>query len=123
MVFIEADTYFKHLRANLVDHKVSYTRLAANSLLIYVECEPSDKKGSIIWFEPTWHFCGVERVLIGSRQAQMDDEPENEEAFHRVAEPLRILEGRKIESVVIEPRTFDLHMFVEGDYWIKTFCL
>ena len=71
---MEAETYFNHLRANLVNHKVSYTRLAANSLLIYVECEPGDKKGVTIWFEPTWHFCGVEGVLIGSRQAQMDDE-------------------------------------------------
>jgi len=118
---MEAETYFEHLRAMLVNHKVSFTRLAANSLIVYVECEPGDKKGVTIWFEPTWHFCGVEGVLIGSRQAQMDDEPENEEAFYRVAEPLRMLEGRKIESVVIEPRTFDLHVYVEGGYWIKTF--
>lgn len=116
-----ATEYLEHLRGSLEGHVVEYTRLAANSLLIYVECEPGDKKGVTIWFEPTWHLCGAEGVLLGSRQAQMDDESEDDEAFHRLAEPLRVLEGKKIESVVVEPRTFDLHMFFEGDYWIKTF--
>jgi hypothetical protein len=118
---MEAKEYLEHLRGRLEGRVVEYTRLAANSLLIYVECEPGDKKGITIWFEPTWHLCGVGGVLFGSRQAQMDDEPEDEEAFHLLAEPLRVLEGMKIESVVVEPRTFDLHIFFEGDYWVKTF--
>jgi hypothetical protein len=119
--YMEAKEYLEHLRGSLEGHVVEYTRLAANSLLIYVECEPGDKKGITIWFEPTWHLCGAEGVLLGSRQAQMDDAPEDEEAFHRVVEPLRVLEGKKLESVVVEPRTFDLHLFIEGDYWVKTF--
>ena len=119
--YMEAKEYLEHLRGRLEGHIVSSTRLAANSLLIYVECRPGDKKGVTIWFEPTWHFCGAEGVLLGSRQAQMDDEPEDEEAFYRLAEPLRVLEGKKIESVVVEPRTFDLHLFFERDYWVKTF--
>ncbi len=118
---MEPQSYFEHLRNGLEGHTISMTRLAANSLLIYVECEPGDKTGVTIWFEPTWHFAGPEGVLVGSRQAQMDDNPGDDEAFFRVAEPLRLLEAKLIQSVIVEPITNDLHVRVDSGYWIKTF--
>src|SRR5215472_3257067 len=118
---MEPKTYFEHLRWWPRGSYISVTRLAANSLLIYVECEPGDKQGVTIWFEPTWHFAGPEGVLVGSRQAQMDDNPDDDEDFYRVAEPLRVLEGKTIQSVVIEPITHDLHVRIEDAYWVKTF--
>jgi hypothetical protein len=118
---MEPQSYVEHLRNGLEGHRISFMRLAANSLLIYVECEPGDKQGVTIWFEPTWHFAGPGGVLVGSRQAQMDDNPGDEEAFDRVAEPLRVLEGKLIQSVVIEPITYDLHVRIDVGYWIKTF--
>jgi hypothetical protein len=118
---MEPRSYFDRLRNGLEGHTISMTRLAANSLLIYVECEPGDKQGVTIWFEPAWHFAGPGGVLVGSRQAQMDDEPDDTEAFYRVAEPLRVLEGKLIESVIIEPIMHDLQVRVDDGYWIKTF--
>lgn len=115
------EAYFEYLRDNLEGHQITFTRLATNSLLIYVECEPGDKQGVTMWFEPTWHFAGPSGVLIGSRQAQMDDNPDDEVAFARVAEPLDLLQGKLIQAVVIESITYDLHVRIEGGFWIKTF--
>jgi hypothetical protein len=89
---MEAKEYFEELRMRLMNHTVSYRRLAANSLLIYIDCEPGDKQGLTIWFEPTWQFCGPQVPLVGSRQAQIDDEePDEETALARVGAPLDAL--------------------------------
>lgn len=121
VTYMEAIEFFESLRPRLIGHTVSFRRLAANSLLIYIDCEPGDQQGVTIWFEPTWHFCGPEGVLVGSRQAQVADAPDADEVFARVAEPLDLLLGRAIESATIEQRTHDLSLALEGDYYIKTF--
>jgi hypothetical protein len=113
----EPTEQFEDFASRLIGHRVSFTRLAGNSLLIYVDCEPSDNKGLTIWFEPTWHLGSPRGVLLGSRQAQVD----GKEAHSRVAEPLDQLAGKAIEKVLIEEITFDLRVVFEGGYWITTF--
>ena len=108
---------FEQFAARLVGHRVSYTRLAGNSLLIYVDCKPGDSEGLIFWFEPTWHLGSSRGVLLGSRQAEVEDK----ESHTRVAEPLHQLRSKTVEKLSIEEFTFDLHVFLEGGYWIKTF--
>ena len=113
--------YGEQFRQNIVGHSITYTRLAANSLILYVDCQPGDEIGFVIWLEPTWHVKGPTGVLVGSRQAQMDDAPGDREAFSRVAEPLSTLHNKKIVSMGIELLTHDLHLRLEGELWIKTF--
>lgn len=45
-------SFFELLKRRIVGHRVKYRRLACDSLLLYVECEPGDEKGVTIWFEP-----------------------------------------------------------------------
>jgi hypothetical protein len=114
---LEAKAQFEIFARRLVGHRVSFTRLAANSLLIYIDCKPNENKGLTLWFEPTWHFGSLRGVLLGSRQAQVQDK----KTHTLVAEPLNQLHGRAIEKVSVEDITFDLHISFEDGYWIKTF--
>ena len=118
---MELIEYAEQFRQKIIGHTIAYTRLAANSLILYVDCQPGDEIGLIIWLEPTWHVKGPTGVLVGSRQAQMDDAPDDRDAFVRVAEPLSTLHNKKIVSMDIEPLTHDLHLLLEGGFWIKTF--
>jgi hypothetical protein len=116
------EEYFENLRGRLIGQRVTLCRLAANSLLIYVGCEPGEEKGLTLWFEPTWHFCGPGRPLVGSRQAQIDDdEPDEKAVMGRIAEPLQQIVGKRIDAIAVERRTFDIAVYFEGDYWVKTF--
>ncbi|MCZ6611458.1 MAG: hypothetical protein O6941_02390 [Planctomycetota bacterium] len=92
-------------------------RLATNSLLLYLECEPGKLEGGyIVWFEPTWHVVGPQGVLAGSRQAQEDEE------LGRINEKLAAaLEGRGIRAIEIESPSNDLVMELEGDYIARIF--
>jgi len=118
---IRPEDLFEELRATLSHSKVTLKRLVTNSLLIYFGCQLGEERGVTIWFEPTWHFCGPQGLLVGSRQAQVWDRPNEEEELERIGKPLDLLIGKGVQSLVLEPRTFDLAVFFEGDYWIKTF--
>lgn len=111
------------LPRELVGRVISFVRLAANSLLIYVECEPGDDSGYVIWLEPTWHARGPDAVLAGSRQAQVDEDCAEDQGavLNAVARALDPLVGRKVESVRSEPITRDLVVGVEGGYEVRTF--
>jgi hypothetical protein len=111
--------FFETLKGQLIGHRVTYRRLACDILLIYLDCEPGDGTGVTIWLDPIWHFCGPEGVLVASMQVA--EALDSEETMAAVADELMAsLLGRSIESVVIEPRTFDLMVKFEGDYYVKT---
>ncbi len=111
----------RHLQRHLVGRKVTFRRLVGNSLLIYLECEPGDKKGYAIWFEPCWHFCGPAKVLVGSYQSELAAGPHQAAGFKKVAPLLDKLIGRKVVSVQVEPNSNDLKVVFKGNHWLKTF--
>ena len=78
--------------------------------------KPCNDAGVTLWFEPTWHLRGPERVLTGSRQAAHDPDAEDPDArFNLAAEAVDVLNGRRITDVTIELVTGDLFLSLEGD--------
>ena len=109
-------------RDHIEGHTVKYRRLAGNSLILYLDCEPGDKHGATIWLEPTWHLRGPESVLAGSRQAQDDPDAEDpEEGFREVAAAVDVLTGRRLVALGIDPVTGDLRADLEGGLVLQTF--
>ena len=118
---MEPTKYFEDIRSRFVGYSIIYTRLVTNSLILYIDCEPGDKSGFTIWFSPTWHVKGANGVLVGSRQVQTDEDDNGTEAFERGAESLLELRNKKILSLEIESLTYDLHLRLDSDFWVKTF--
>lgn len=112
-----AESLFAELRSELLGEPVTFTRLAANSFLVYVNAEPASKTGVTIWLEPTWHLCSADGVYAGSRQAQTDDKSE----FHRIGDSLKVLMGKRVRAIEVDPRTFDLSVQLEGEFLLRTF--
>ncbi len=104
-------------RHRLIGRPVKFVRLAANSLLVYVDSEPGSATGLTFWFEPTWHLVGPTGVLLGSRQAQVEDP----DARSKLSDLTANLFEKKVEELSVVPLTHDLHVFFEGSYSIKTF--
>lgn len=116
----DAESLFQNFKARLIGRSVTHRRLACDSLLIYVDCVPGEKTGVSLWFEPIWHYRGPQGVLVGSMQVA--EASKSAEARAAVAdEPMALLQGRPIESIEIEPKTFDLIVSFRGDYSVKTF--
>lgn len=109
---------FDRFRRRITGKTISCFRLAGNSLIIYIETQPGEDHGFILWFEPTWHLAGVQKVLAGSRQVQ--DETE-ELKINDALSQLRTLIGKKVIDLIIEQRSNDLVALIEGDCYIKTF--
>lgn len=110
------------LRDAVVGHSVRERRLAANSLLVYVDCSPGDHSGVVVWLEPAWQFLGPMGVLTGSRQAQEDETADEPLAgFEAAGVALEAMLGRSITDWEIEPRTFSLLLSLEGGYSLRTF--
>ena len=119
---LSPDEFFAELRARVIGRPVRYRRLAANSLLVYVDAEPGEKTGVTFWFEPTWHLRGPDRVLTGSREAQEDPDSDDPGAgFRRAADAVDALLGSTVTEVWIEPVTGDLHITLEGGLLLRTF--
>jgi hypothetical protein len=51
---MDAVEQFESFRRELIGRSITFVRLACNSLLLYVECEPGDGRGLTLWLEPTW---------------------------------------------------------------------
>lgn len=113
---------FEDLRSRTIGRPVSFRRLAANSILIYIDAEPASGSGVTYWLEPTWHLRGPDRVLTGSREAQHDeDAADPDEGFHRAATALDVLNDRILIEVRVEPISGDLLMEFEGGFLLRTF--
>jgi hypothetical protein len=120
MMVTEPGLFFEELQGRILGRKVSYRRLACDSLLLYLDCQPGDGSGLTIWFEPIWHLRGPDGVLLGSMQVAAACD--SEEAMSAVADgPLEPLLGRSIEGVAIDPLTFDLTVCLAGGYSVCTF--
>lgn len=116
------DEFLDRIRSLVVGWPVSYVRLAANSLLVYVGCEPGDEQGVMFWFEPTWHVRGPGRILTGSRHAQEDrDALDPSAGFKAAARAVDELMSRTIDAVDIEPITQSLILTLGGGYQVRTF--
>jgi hypothetical protein len=116
------EAFLDHIRSQVLARPVSYRKLAANSLLVYVDCQPGDAQGVIFWFEPTWHLRAPDRVLTGSRQAQPDDDAAEPDAgFEAAAGAVAVLCDRKVQSVEVEPVTHSLVLDFEDGYEVRTF--
>lgn len=105
----------------LVGRQVTSRRLAANSLLVYIECEPGASSGWTFWLEPTWHLVGPNGILAGSRQAQDDDESNPESGFTQAARAVDRLVGTRIERAEIDERTSDLSLHLTHGLLLRTF--
>jgi hypothetical protein len=116
----EPGRILEQVRGRILGSKVSYRRLASDSLLLYLDCEPGDGGGITIWFEPIWHLRGPDGVLLGSMQVAAACG--SEDAMAAIADgPLAPLLGRYIEGVAIDTLTFDLSISLVGRYKVCTF--
>jgi hypothetical protein len=119
---MDAAALFADLRRLLIGRPVQFFRLAANTLLLYIDCEPGQDKGYVIWVEPTWHFSGPEGVLVGSRQAQGEgDSGASAEELRRIGAPLNRLLRLPVTRLDRDERTGDLTVEVGGELLIRTF--
>ena len=119
---MDTKAFLEHIRNRVLGHPIKFRRLAANSLLIYVDHEPGDRTGFLFWFEPTWHLVGPERVLAGSRQAQEHPDAEDPESgFRAVASALDIVYGKEIEAIIVEEKTNSLVLRLSGEYLLRSF--
>jgi hypothetical protein len=116
------EVFLTEFRERVVGRVVRQRRLAGNSLLVYVECEPGDHSGHTLWFEPTWHLRDQTAVLTGSRQAQHDPDASDPDAgFNVAADAVDRLKGRTVLSLEVAPVTFDLTLHVSGGLSVSTF--
>lgn len=86
-------------------------------MILYLNGNPGDKHGYSIWLDPTWHYSDLNKVLTGSRQAQVEDGGD----LNEIAKLMDDLHEKKVESISIDPISFDIHIMFEEGYSLKTF--
>ena len=119
---MDAGALFADLRRLLIGRPIQFFRLAANTLLLYIDCEPGQDGGYVIWVEPTWHFSDTKGVLVGSRQAQGEGEAgASTEELRQIGEPLNRLLRLPVTRLDRDERTGDLTVEVGGRLLIRTF--
>jgi hypothetical protein len=121
-MWMDAGASFADLQRLLVGRPIQFFRLAADTLLLYIDCEPGQEGGYVLWVEPTWHFSGPEGVLVGSRQAQGEgDAGASREELRRIGAPLNRLFRLPITRLERDERTGDLTVAVGGELLVRTF--
>lgn len=97
--------------------EIQAASLFLNSLRLCVGCEFGEKGGLFLYLDPVWHLGGPEGVLVGSRQAQVE-ERDAHAALNLLVQPLL---GKTVTSVSIEALTFDIDVRLSSGYWVRTF--
>lgn len=113
----DAQLVFYSFVQRLIGHEVSYASLFLNSLRICVDRQLQESTGLFLWFDPVWHLGSSNGVLVGSRQAQVEDR--NAHATLNVV--VQELVGRQIEDIKVEALTNDIYVRFSGGYWVRTF--
>ena len=113
----DAQSVFDDFVRRLIGHKVSYASLFPNSLRICIDRQLEENTGLFLWFEPVWHLGSLNGVLVGSRQAQVEERDAHAALNLLVQE----LIGRQIEHVCVEALTNDIDVRFSGGYWVRTF--
>lgn len=118
---MDAQRLFEEFRSAVLGRQVTDIWLAANSLIVDVDCTVKDR-GFSIWLEPTWHVSSSERVLAGSRQAQGAGlEGATKDESEQVAVPLKVLRGLPITGIDLDNRSNDLTLTVDHNYLLRAF--
>jgi len=119
---MDASQLLAEFRQKLIGRPITFSRLAANSLILFVDGQPGDERGFSIWFEPTWHMSSPKGVLVGSRQAQGTGEAgATKEELQQVGAPLTVLNGLQITAIDLDSRSNDMTLTVGGEYLVQTF--
>jgi len=101
----------------LLGRKVEVADLFLNSLRVCVEGQFGEDTGLFLWFDPVWHLGCPKGILVGSRQAQVEER----DAHAALNVLVKELEGREIERVSVDALTSDIDIRFSGDYWVRTF--
>jgi hypothetical protein len=120
---MNADDLLERFRHEIIGRNISFVRLALNSLLLYVECEPDDEHGYILWLEPTWHVSTPKGIVAGSRQAQgAGDNGPTAEELGKVGGAIReVLLNQQITVFQVDERSRDLALTVANENYARTF--
>ncbi|HEV2521495.1 MAG TPA: hypothetical protein VGT24_03865 [Candidatus Acidoferrales bacterium] len=113
----DAKTVFNDFVQWLVGRKVQAASLFLNSLRVCIECKFGEKIGLFLWFDPVWHFGGPKGILVGSRQAQVEERDAHAALDLLVQELL----GKQVERVCVDALTSDIDVQFSGGYWVRTF--
>lgn len=120
---------FEELNAELqrlVGEKVSFVRVAANSIIIYFFGEPGDDSVISVFIDPTWRFQSRGKVITGSYDLQIgesdfESKEEYQREFERLASLPSSLEGSKLERVEIDFESSDISMKFSDDQGVRNF--
>src|SRR3954471_13706806 len=116
---MDAGQLLSDYRQALLGRQITFTGLAANSLILYVDCQPNEERGFAIWLEPTWHVSSSKAVLVGSRQAQGKGEHgATKEELDGIGLPLRLLSGLPVSAIEVDPRSNDLTVTIGSEYLV-----
>jgi hypothetical protein len=112
-----------NLRKSIIGRPITFRRIAADSLLLYVDCEPGDDHGFAFWFNPPWHYCSAGRVLVGSNQTQPGRDgvwPTTEE-LDRISARMRPLHGKAVTALEVDSWSHDLSLDIGSIHRVKSF--
>lgn len=112
-----AQSVFNDFVQRLLGREIQAASLFLNSLRLCVGCEFGEKAGLFLYFDPVWHLGGPKGVLVGSRQAQVEERDAHAALNLLVQELL----GKKIERVTVDALTGDIDIRFSGGYWVRTF--
>ncbi len=117
---MNTDKSIRDILKRLETKGVANTRVAGNTLILYLDSQPGDDNSISFWIDPPWHLCGPDSVLIGSRQMQ---EETTEEELDEITRPLKHIQENDIETIEIEERTNDLIISFKNNFQIRTFAV
>ncbi len=124
----EAEATFDELVARVIGRRVTSTRMFLFTLQMYFASEGPDEDVLAIWCEPSWHIRTPSGVVTGSgaidTPSTYSDDVEVQRASNtitEVANASKILLGRTLESLEVEPLTQALTATFSGGVAAVTF--
>jgi hypothetical protein len=113
----DAQAVFSDFVQWLMGRRVEVADLFLNSLRICIEGQFGGDTGLFLWFDPVWHLGSPKGILVGSRQAQIEERNAHAALNLLVQELL----GRQVEQVSVDALTSDIDIRFSGGYWVRTF--
>lgn len=114
------DELSERLHRELIGKSINFTRMACDSLLLYLGGEPGDGRGLTLWLDPTWQLLAPEGEIAEARQNECEDGLPEAEAESLLELVCSTLVNRCISEVYLDHSSHDLTINVTDNFKIKT---
>ena len=107
--------------SSLIGRKVSFRRIAGNTIILYFGGEPGDDSVTTLSIDPSWRYANDGKWILGSGEIPWETEDENSSRFNAICDLCKPLVYSVVKVVTLSSDSSDIEIIFSGNQKLCSF--